>query len=270
MANEIVQAITNNLDKSLNAVSEALPKDFNKARFLQNTISVIKNNPKLQSYNQSEILIGSLQAAYLGLDFMGQEAWLVPYDGHVKFQLGYKGACKFVKKYSIRPLADLYAKVVRNGDEFEHGVDNGRPYIKWKPLPFNGGEMQGVFAVAIFKDGGILYEVMSKEEVDKIRKRSKASSSGPWVTDYEQMSLKVCLKRLTKNIETDFDNVDQRNAWESDNDEYTKVVDKDETVIDPFAENTVDIIDGTELVKTEDNAENIEDLPMPDVFGEVK
>lgn len=237
--NELMTNLTEKLDTCLNGVSNALPKDFNKARFLQNTIALVRNNPNLQKYPSTELLEGSLRAAYLGCDFLNQEAWLVPYDGHLKFQLGYKGACKFAKKYSIRPLSDIYAKVVRKGDFFEHGVKDGKPYIDWKPLGFNGGEMLGVFAVAIFKDGGILYEVMSKDEVDAIRKRSRASNSGPWVTDYEQMSLKTCMKRLCKNLETDFDNVEQKNAWDSDNDEFEKITDANETVIDPFGTDEV-------------------------------
>lgn len=253
MANELVQVLTNNLDASLNAVSEALPNDFNKARFLQNTISVIRANPTLMSYNSNELLTCCLKSAYLGLDFMNQEAWIVPYSGHPQWQMGYKGACKFVKKYSIRPLADIYAKAVRKGDELEYGVRDNKPFIEWKPVPFNNSEVVGVFAVASFKDGEILYEVMSKEDVDKIRKRSRASSSGPWVTDYEEMAKKTVLKRLAKNIETDFDNAEQRSAWESDNDEFSKDVIPSET-IDPFAVKEDEVV-------LESVAEEIPDVP---------
>ena len=240
MANEIAQIITNGLDQAFNteSVADALPKDFNRARFIQNTIAVIKQNPTLTAYNQNELLTCCLKSAYLGLDFMNGEAWIVPYKGHPQWQLGYKGACKFVKKYSIRPMTDIYAKVVRKGDEFTYGVKDNKPYVEWKPVPFNGGEMVGVFAVAIFNDGGFLTEVMSKEDVDKIRKRSMASNNGPWVTDYEEMAKKTVLKRLCKMIETDFDNTEQKQAWESDNDEFKRDVVETE-VIDPFADKVV-------------------------------
>jgi hypothetical protein len=39
---------------------------------------------------------------------------------------------------------------------------------------------------------------MSIDEVDAIRMRSKASSSGPWVTDYEEMAKKTVMRRLLK------------------------------------------------------------------------
>ena len=49
--------------------------------------------------------------------------------------------------------------------------------------------------VAHFRDGGHYFEVMSKAEVDSIRKRSKASDRGPWVTDYEAMAKKTVVRR---------------------------------------------------------------------------
>lgn len=214
MANEIVATLTNDLDAALEAVTDALPKSFNKARFLQNTIAVIKQNPDLQKYNKTELLSCILKGSYLGLNFYSGECWLVPYGSHITFQTGYKGDCKFVKKYSIRPLADIYAKCVRKGDELEYGVKDGAPYLNWKPVPFNAGEIVGVFAVAYFKDGGMLYEVMNLDEVNKVRKVSRASGSGPWKDWYEAMACKTVLRKLCKNIETDFDNVEQREAWE--------------------------------------------------------
>ena len=39
---------------------------------------------------------------------------------------------------------------------------------------------------------------MSKDEVDSIRKRSKSSGNGPWVTDYDEMAKKTVFRRLSK------------------------------------------------------------------------
>lgn len=251
MANEIVTTFTNNLDASLAGVKEALPGDFNQYRFLNNTVAVYKGNPDLQKYNQNEVLTCSLQAAYLGLDFMNKEAYIVPYGSHVQFQLGYKGACKFVKKYSIRPMSDIYAKEVRKGDSLEYGInEKNEPYLIWKPIPFNDEEIIGVFAVAFFKDGGMLYEVMSKADVDKIRRVSKCGQSGPWKDYYGEMAKKTVLKKLAKNIETDFDNIEQRSAWDADNDVELKPA-ANADVVDPFAEN--DLVIDTTAREVEEN-----------------
>jgi recombinational DNA repair protein RecT len=39
---------------------------------------------------------------------------------------------------------------------------------------------------------------MWKREIDAIRKRSRAATTGPWVTDYEAMAAKTVLRRLAK------------------------------------------------------------------------
>ncbi|WP_456400610.1 recombinase RecT [Mesoaciditoga sp.] len=45
---------------------------------------------------------------------------------------------------------------------------------------------------------GIL--VMSKGDVEKIRKRSKSPNFGPWVTDYDAMARKAAIKQLCKYL----------------------------------------------------------------------
>lgn len=251
MANELVTSLTNDLAKTLDIVSTSLPKDFNRDRFMQNAISVVRENENLLKYNRSELLSCMTKASFLGLDFMNHEAWLVPYGNHVQFQMGYKGACKFVKKYSIRPMKDLYAKAVRKGDDFKYGVNpDGRPYLEWNPMPFNASEIIGVFAIGYFEDGGMLYEVMTKEEVEKIRRISKCGGSGPWKDHWEQMALKTVLKRLAKNIETDFDSVEQREAWDSDNDiEFSK--NEPTEVVDPFNEETVIDVEAVDVTPSD-------------------
>lgn len=236
MANELIVSLTNNLAATLDAVSTSLPKDFNRDRFIQNAIAVVNKNLDLLKYNQNELLTCMANASFLGLDFMNQEAWIVPYSGHVQFQIGYKGACKFAKKYSIRPLSDIYAKEVKKGDELEYGInEKNEPYLHWKPVPFNDSEIIGVFAVAFFEDGGMMYEVMSKADVDKIRKVSRCGNSGPWKDYYGEMAKKTVLKKLAKNIVSDFDNIEQRSAWDSDNDVEFKAPEP-AAVVDPFAE----------------------------------
>lgn len=241
MANELIQALTNDLDTCLINVSDALPKSFNKSRFLQNTIAVIRQNPDLQRYKKSDLLSCMLKGSFLGLDFMAKECWIVPYKGELSFQTSYKGECKFVKRYSIRPLLDIKAEVVRVGDELDYGIKDNKPYIDFKPIPFNGDNIVGAFAVAYFKDGGILYEVMNMEEINKIRNVSKAasSSSSPWKTFPEEMYKKSVLRRLCKSIETDFDTIEQHEAWdEGSGVDFTNKPTPTE-VHDPFAETTL-------------------------------
>ena len=115
--NELSTVLTEEL--SLPNVIDALPADFNRARFVQNCMALVNDNPELLSrFPQEKLVPGLLKGAYLGLDFYSKECYLIPYGSDLNFVIDYKGLEKLVKKYSIRPVSEIYARVVREGDEF--------------------------------------------------------------------------------------------------------------------------------------------------------
>jgi recombination protein RecT len=78
---------------------------------------------------------------------------------------------------------------------YEYGLKED---IKHIPCMDDRGKIIAVYAVAILKDGGHQFDVMSKAEVDNIRNSSKSKDNGPWVTHYEEMAKKTVLRRLFK------------------------------------------------------------------------
>lgn len=227
--------------ESLTTVEEALPKGFNKARFVQNAIALINDNPQLQKFNQVQLKMGLLKGAYLGLDFYSKEAYLVPYGTQLNFQIDYRGAKKLAKKYSIRPIKDIYAEIVREGDEFEKIVDGNNTIVKFKPVPFSDAKVIGAFAVVEYADGGIHCDMMTLKELETTRSKSKASNSMAWKDFTNEMYRKTVLHRLCKHIEIDFENMTQLDLWNDSN-----AMDKNagsEEIHDPFAESEV-IVDG--------------------------
>ena len=201
------------LTEKLNSVADALPQDFNKARFVQNALALVNENPNIAKYGQAKIMAGLMKGAYLGLDFYSKECYLVPYGNDLKYQTDYRGAKKLAKKYSIRPIKDIYAKLVREGDEFEECIVGGEQTINFKPKPFNDGKIIGAFAVCLYSDGGIQYDTMSIEDLENTRKQSKASNSPAWKNFTGEMYKKTVLHRLCKHIELDFENPTQRSTF---------------------------------------------------------
>lgn len=238
MANEIVKKFSESLTDKLVSVESALPKDFNRERFVQNCLTVMNESPQLAKINASQVIQGLCKAAYMGLDFLNKECYLIPYGNTVNFQTDYKGEVKFTKKYSIRKIQDIYAKVVKEGDMFEEIITDGHPSVNFKPLPFNDGNIIGAFAVVLYADGGMEYEVMSVKDINKIRDNfSKASNSKAWKVTPEEMYKKVVLRRLTKHISTDFESVEAHQAWEEGSGmEFTsnKPIGDKEEVVDVF------------------------------------
>ena len=251
------------LTDKLNSVSEALPKDFNKSRFVQNALALINDNPQLQKYNQSQLMAGLLKGAYLGLDFYSKECYLVPYGNQLNYQTDYRGAKKLAKKYSIRPIKDIYAKLVREGDLFEETIENGEQTFNFKPKAFNDGKVIGAFAVVLYKDGGMSYETMSLADLENTRSASKAANSPAWKKFTGEMYKKTVLHRLCKHIELDFENPTQQTTFYSGVEIETNVEDEVKTEIEENA-NTVDFVPEADVTVEEPVPAAVVEPEIPD------
>lgn len=234
--NEIAKTFSEALTDKLISVESALPKDFNKERFVQNALAVINEKPELAKINKAQLMSGLMRGAFLGLDFYNKECYLIAYGNSVQFQTDYKGDRKFVKKYSMRPILDTYAKVVREGDVFVEKIIDGKATIDFTPKPFNNGEIMGAFAVCLYKDGGLQYEVMTTEQINEVRNTySKASNSKAWKYSFDEMCKKTVYRRLCKSIDCDYESTEARAAWEDGSDaDFTVNKERSSEVVDVF------------------------------------
>lgn len=212
MANEVAKkdnSFSVMLTQELETNQAALPVDFNIPRFVQNSLALLNGNETLQDFAKKhgpgQIKAGLIRGAYLGLDALNQEMHLVPYGSTLNFMPSYKGMVKLATKYATRPIKTIYAKCVREGDEFEEVILGGEPTINFKAKPFSDSPIIGVFAVCQYADGGIVYEVMSKKDVEQCRKSSKAKNSPAWNAFWSEMAKKTVLRRLCKSLSIDMD-----------------------------------------------------------------
>lgn len=147
--------------------------------------------------------------------FFNGECYAIPYGNQCQFQTDYKGEIKLCKRYSSNPIQDIYAKVVREGDKFEEVIENGKQYVNFRPKTFSNGEIIGAFAVVLYKDGSMMYDTMSKEDIEHTRQTfSKAANSKAWKESYGEMCKKTVLRRLCKLIDLNFDTAEQCQAFE--------------------------------------------------------
>lgn len=202
------------LYKKLEEDKLAMPSDLNLMRFKNNAIAYLAGSDNLQKYLREygangyahmQIIKGMVQSAHFGLDFLNNEAYLIPYKEKLDFMPSYKGLIKLCMRYATRPIKTIYAKLVREGDVFEESVVNGEPSINFHPKAFNNGKIVGAFAVCLYKDGGMVCESMSLEELEQCHKSSKAPGSPAWAKFRGEMFRKVVLRRLSKQIPIDID-----------------------------------------------------------------
>jgi len=96
-------------------------------------------------------------------------------------------------------IISIEARSVHSNDDFSYSFGLN-PDLKHTPAAGDRGELIYVYAVARLKDGGLQWDVMSKTEVEEIRKISKAANNGPWVTHFGEMAKKTVIRRLFKYL----------------------------------------------------------------------
>lgn len=256
---EYLTTVQNGLEHELLTNAKALPENFNKQRFILNSVSLLKSN--LSSYDNitpESVYLAFAKGAYLGLDFFNGECYAIPYGGEVNFQTDYKGEIKLAKTYSRNPIKDIYAKNVREGDFFEEIIESGKQSVNFRPVPFSDKPIVGTFAVVLFKDGSMMYDTMSVAEIEQIRNNfSKAKNSKAWSATPGEMYKKTVLRRLCKLIDLDF-NSQQRLAYEDAGD-----FDKDRAN-EPIADETVNVFDAEyrEVEPANNDAAIIEEMGL--------
>lgn len=249
--NEWVAYVQTHLMTELQSHAKALPDGFNKDRFVLNCMTLLQD--MMRDSRQRDALrrveIGTIplclaKGAYLGLDFFNGECYAIPYGTGMNFQTDYKGEIKLCKKYSRNPIKDIYAKLVKEGDYFEESVEGGVQSVTFRPVPFSDKDIIGVFAVVLFMDGTMMYDAMSRAEVEKVRNAySKAKDSPAWKNSFGEMCKKTVLRRLCKLIDLDFDTIEARRAFTDGGDVDFQSAGGDDGyegsgVVDVFAEDT--------------------------------
>lgn len=207
------------------AVAKVLPKILTPERFVRVAITAMTRTPKLRECDRASFFSSMLALAQTGLEPDGRRAHLIPFEnrkrGVIECQLiiDYKGLVELAMRSGL--LSYIHADVVCEGDVFEYSLGEIKAHVPWflrrdADKPADPGEIFAAYALAKFKDGSAKAEVMSIGEVNAIRARSRAGQSGPWVTDFAEMSKKTAVRRLSKWLPL---SPEYRDALEIDADE---------------------------------------------------
>lgn len=180
---------------------QILPKHMTVERLMRLSMSEIRNNKRLQQADPMSLVGAIMRSAKLGLE-PGLDAHLVPFRNNkanrteVQMIPDYRGLMTLARRGG--EIVRFEAQAVYSGDDFDFQFGTNQ-FLHHKPRG-QTNNLTHVWALAEFKDGSQQFDVMDKEDVDRIKKRSRASSDGPWVTDYDEMAKKTVIRRLSKQL----------------------------------------------------------------------
>jgi recombination protein RecT len=127
----------------------------------------------------------------------GREAALILFGNEARLMPMFQGLRTIAAKHGC----SLRAEVVYAEDTFGYNLGL-TPSLKHVPaaLGTDRGLPIGAYAVAKHKTFGVFVEVMSVDEIERVRQISRASSKGPWVDWWPEMARKSVGRRLFKSL----------------------------------------------------------------------
>lgn len=172
--------------------------DFAAQAMLANTYLI-----RVATENPMSLINALKNLALVGytLNPVRKQGYLVPMGKAIVFVPSYMGlvdelvASGLVKKIEAHPVFD--------GEDFEIKLGtNG--YLRHKPNPWGKREkenLKGCYWYAVLVDGTEMFDTISLDEIEKIRKRApSAKSSSPWDTDYIEMARKTAVRNGYKKV----------------------------------------------------------------------
>ena len=200
-------------------LAQAMPKHLTPDRFMRILFTSMQKTPLLMKCSQASLFTAMIDCSMLGIEPDGRRAHLLPYKNNktgsydCQLIIDYKGLVELVMRSGL--VSNVHADIVCENDEFEYNMG----HVSKHTIDFRKprGEMYAAYCIATFKDGSSQSAVMTKEEIDAIRSRSKAGKFGPWVTDYNEMAKKTVFRRLSKWLPI---SPEQRDLIEKDDNQF--------------------------------------------------
>ena len=181
-------------------IAKVLPKHLTPERMIRVAITATMKTPKLLQCTADSLTKCLLDCSALGIEPDGRRAHLIPFEDRKKgvtvctLIIDYKGLAELAMRSGL--VSNIHADVVRENDVFEYDMGE----IKAHKIDFRNerGAAYAFYAICRFKDGSVKADVMSVDEVESIRMRSKSPNDGPWATDPVEMGKKTVFRRLSK------------------------------------------------------------------------
>ena len=244
MANEL--SITDQKNLSTYFVSALdstanLPETVDKQRLALNFISLLQDKPDLKKFGCELLAPMVVRCAKDNLDVLNQEVYIYEgYGGKLTYTPSYRGLRKMAMQKSLKPIKEITAKSIFEGDTLSEDYINGQAHLNYKSDFMKRGKWIGTFCVVLFQDGSEIHEIMNMDDINAVK--AKAKNSGAWKDFPQEMAKKAIIRRISKQITMDFSDNEQANIFNG----------ADEFIDDPKEQAAKDIADNANQKSLDD------------------
>jgi recombination protein RecT len=200
-----------NLQAELSLMQEqfqlAMPRGMEATQLVRDAITAVRNVPDLIRCTKPTLYGALMTAAQLGLrpnvPALGH-GWVLPFRNskrdvyEAQWILGYQGMIELANRSQL--VAEIKAHTIFAGEDYEieYGLED--KLIHRPRFDADKGEPVLYYAVARMTNGGRVFHVMGRDDVEAIRLRSQSgrNARSPWATDYDAMARKSCVRAMFK------------------------------------------------------------------------
>lgn len=205
------------LEASKGEIARVVPEHVKADRVVRVARTAWQMDPKLRQCEPTTIIGAVMKACELGLEPGGalRHAYLVPYKGECQLILGYAGLLDLARRTG--QYKAIGTQVVHEEDAFTLRYTPEVVFDHQPCLTGERGKETHAYAWAKLTSDELAFEVMTREEIEAIRRRAPSANSPAWRDFWGEMARKVVLKRFLKRmpLAVEFaDVIDRDNALE--------------------------------------------------------
>jgi len=185
----------------------AMPRGMEATQLIRDAITAVRNVPQLLACTKPTLFGALMTAAQLGLrpnvPALGH-GWVLPFKNsqrgvtEAQWILGYQGMIELAQRSQL--VAEIKAHTIFAGEDYEieYGLED--KLVHRPRFDAEKGEPILYYAVARMVNGGRVFHVMGRDDVETIRLRSQSgrNARSPWATDYDAMARKSCVRAMFK------------------------------------------------------------------------
>lgn len=163
-------------------------------------VRAVIDNPSLMGCQPASLFSSMMTAAELGLSPSGANngAYFAVYKGECKLGLGFNALIDLATR--DERIRSFKTEAVWPTDLFEVHAGTDNKIVHIPNYVARHGKPTLYYAVAFFVRGGFEFEVMTEQQVERIRQASRNAEGAPWKFQFEEMAKKTVLRRLIKRL----------------------------------------------------------------------
>lgn len=199
MANEIVASVNTRITEMQKNEGLKLPANYSPSNALNAAWLLLSDGSKGQSLLQKTTPESQAKAllsmVIQGLSPAKNQVYFIPYGKDLTLTRSYFGSLAILRR--LDNVKDVWAQVIREGDQWAVKSERGRMVIDWEPnVESLDNEIVAAYAVIEDTEGVLNYTLMTRKQIDQSWSHSKTKNVQREFPD--QMAMRTVLNRAAK------------------------------------------------------------------------